>query len=481
MRQLNLLLKLAGVAIRQPRQVLWNLNLRNLKKLRRAMARRSPDFVYELVVSALGAGMDAPLSPKAKAMEKSYPGITEPVGIPRAFALEQRLRPPAYEVREDTTKRVNICLPHLDPNIIFGGYIACLEFICKLVERGHSVRILLCETTHYEREKVLQRFEGNPAIRDALMQCEIENISYGEHAVVISPRDAFIAYSAWTAILAHALASAVGKKFIFFLQEHESIFHCNESERAIIDSVYDLPHYAMFNTALLRDYFKQHALGVFAPHQQDDAEHSSLFFQHALTKTSVPDKADMASRTKKRLLFYGRPENHARRNLFEIAYLGLRKAVANGVFAGEDWEFIGVGTLGREYTLPLGDEKILKLISKLPLGDYAEALKTFDLGLSLMYAPHPSILPFEMASAGIISITNTYGGRDEAILSGISKNIIPCKATVDSIAAALEEAVRHHIGDYDARLANASLDWVTDWNDAFNADVMGKVDAFIGE
>lgn len=479
MKRLSLFFKLFTLAVKHPVTSLRQLNLQNIRKLKKILARRNADDAYDLI--AIGVrSMGYPLGKKALEMERSYPGITEPIAIGKAFALEQKLKVPAYEVISNAKTLINVLLPHLDPNIIFGGYISCLELIRKLVARGYSVRILLCETTSHDRERVLQKFDSNPQIRDALSKCTIENIAYGQQTTIISPQDAFIAYSAWTGLIAHEFASAIGKKFIFFLQEHESIFHPYESERAIIDSVYDLPHYAMFNTSILQDYFRRKELGVYAPHQIDPAEESSLAFQHALTKTSAPTIEQLKVRKKKRLLFYGRPENHARRNLFEIAFLGLRKAVATGVF-DDEWEFVGVGTLAREYNLPLGDSHVLKLMGKLPLGDYAEALKTFDLGLSLMYAPHPSILPFEMASSGIVTVTNTFDGRGRELLTNISPNLIPCAPTIDGVANALIEAVKNRVGEHDDRIRGSSLDWVMDWDSAFNDAVMTKVEKYINE
>ena len=477
MKHVSLFFKLFLLAARHPLTSFRQLNFKNIRNLKKVLAKRNEDDVYELVAAGIGV-LGHPLGEKASLMERDYPGITEPVAIGKAFSLEKKLRTPPYEILANAKKRVNFLLPHLDPNIIFGGYISCLELIRKLVDRGHSVRILLCDTSSYDRIGLLKKFNSNPKIRNALELCEIQNISGGKESLVISPHDSFIAYSAWTGLTAYKLASAIHKKFIFFLQEHESIFHPYESERAIIDSVYDLPHYAMFNTSILRDYFREKQLGVYSPNQLDCGEETSLFFQHALTKTSPPTLEQLSTRKTKRLLFYGRPESHARRNLFEIAFLGLRKAVSSGVF-GSEWEFIGVGTLAREYSLPLGDGKVLRLMGKLPLNDYAEALKTFDLGLSLMYAPHPSILPFEMASSGIVTVTNTFDGRDEKILTNISSNLLPCSPTIDGVANALIDAVYNHVHRNEERISGSSLDWVMDWDLAFNDEVIKKVEQFI--
>ena len=108
----------------------------------------------------------------------------------------------------------------------------------------------------------------------------------------------------------------------------------------------------------------------------------------------------------------------------------------------DDWEFHGVGTLGPEYDVDLGHGRTMKLCGTLSQSDYGATLSEFDIGLSLMLAPHPSVLPFEMASAGQVVITNAYESRTADVLHAISGNIEPCEADPFSVAEALAAAFR---------------------------------------
>jgi hypothetical protein len=85
-----------------------------------------------------------------------------------------------------------------------------------------------------------------------------------------------------------------------------------------------------------------------------------------------------------------------------------------------------------------------------------------------MYAPHPSILPFEMASAGLVTVTNTFGTRDVATLRAISGNLVPAKPEVAALAQALKTAWERRT-DYAARIAGSHLDWSNSWEKTFNA------------
>ena len=47
-------------------------------------------------------------------------------------------------------------------------------------------------------------------------------------------------------------------------------------------------------------------------------------------------------------------------------------------------------------------------------------LRGHDLGLALMLTPHPSLVPLEMASAGMATVTNSFENKTPAALEAIS-------------------------------------------------------------
>ena len=104
----------------------------------------------------------------------------------------------------------------------------------------------------------------------------------------------------------------------------------------------------------------------------------------------------------------------------------------------------------------------LHLLPRQGLGDYATTLKAHDVGLSLMYTPHPSLVPLEMASAGLLTVTNTYANKTAERLRAISPNLIAAEATVPDLVAGLRQAVRG-VDDYEGRAAGAVVNWSTDW------------------
>ena len=52
-----------------------------------------------------------------------------------------------------------------------------------------------------------------------------------------------------------------------------------------------------------------------------------------------------------------------------------------------------------------------------------------------MYTPHPSLVPIEMASAGMLTVTNTFENKTAEALAAISANLIAAEPTIEAVAA----------------------------------------------
>jgi hypothetical protein len=157
--------------------------------------------------------------------------------------------------------------------------------------------------------------------------------------------------------------------------------------------------------------------------------------------------------------------------------IALSEAVAEGLFDTTKWQFDGIGTLhGR--TLGLADRIPLTLLPRVTLEEYIELLPSYDLGLSLMLSPHPSLVPLDMAAAGLITVTNTYENKTSQKLKSISNNIIPVQPTAQGIKSGLVEALRR-VDDFEGRVAGAEINWQRRWSEALGGPVMEKLKWFI--
>ncbi len=208
-------------------------------------------------------------------------------------------------------------------------------------------------------------------------------------------------------------------------------------------------------------------------------DRDSASFRNAITPVGPVGPEDVKRGPPRRLLFYARPEEHAQRNLFEIGAAALDAAVSGGHLQG--WELAGIGGVeggASDLALPRSGASV-RLIPRSAQADYARLLRSFDVGLALMYTPHPSLVPIEMCAAGMSTVTNTFENKDAAALGRISPNLIAAEPSVDGVAEALAEAETRS-SRLDERAAGSHIDWPTSWDEALSPGLLQEVERLLG-
>ena len=104
----------------------------------------------------------------------------------------------------------------------------------------------------------------------------------------------------------------------------------------------------------------------------------------------------------------------------------------------------------------------MDLMPRTSQAGYGKLLAGHDIGLALMYAPHPSLVPIEMASAGMLTVTNTYETKTSQAMKSISPNIRAVEPGLASLVAGLSDAARA-CGDGKARVEGADVTWSRGW------------------
>jgi GT2 family glycosyltransferase len=392
---------------------------------------------------------------------------------PGPRALAEKLAPLRLAVRDDAPRRVNVLIPTFDLRHLFGGYIAKLNLARRLATRGLRIRIVTVDpvgTLPQDWRERLERYSGLDGLFDTV------EVAFGRESpgLEVSREDAFVATTWWTAHIAHAaLRELGGDRFLYLIQEYEPFTFPMGSYAALADASYRLPHAALFSTELLRDYFRAHGLGVFAGGEGDAA-----VFRNAITPIEPPAAAELAGRNPRRLLFYARPEPHAARNMFELGTLALARAAERGAFGG-GWTLHGIGTVESRRRLDLGGGASLELLPRAAQADYAALLRAHDVGLALMYTPHPSLVPIEMACAGMLTVTNTFENKTADALAAISPNLIAAEPSVEAVAAALCDATAA-AADVERRVRGSRVDWSRDWDAAFDDELLARVAGLLG-
>ena len=157
--------------------------------------------------------------------------------------------------------------------------------------------------------------------------------------------------------------------------------------------------------------------------------------------------------------------------------LGLSRALERGAFAS-GWSLHGIGTVRAARRIDLGGGAALRLLPRSGQGEYARTLREHDVGLALMYTPHPSLVPIEMASAGMLTVTNTFENKTADALAAISPNLIAAAPTVEGIAEALDAAAAA-ADDAERRARGSRVAWSRDWDESFGDALLDRVVAFL--
>lgn len=391
--------------------------------------------------------------------------------------IQRIIAPLELAVSEQEPERINLLIPTIDLEHLFGGYIAKFNLARRLAERGHRVRIVAVDATPALPDDWRERVGAYSGLEGTLGRVEVAFAREGAQALAISPTDRFVATTWWTAHVARAaVAETQRERFLYLIQEYEPFTFEMGSYAALATQTYGFEHVALFSTELLRGFFAAHGYGVYAAGEEAGGA-ASTSFQNAITRVQPPAAAELAERGSRRLLFYARAEQHARRNMFELGLISVGAAIEAGAF-GPEWEFFGVGSVSGRSRIDLPGGARMAILGRQGQAAYGAMLASHDVGLSLMFTPHPSLVPIEMASAGLLTVTNSFENKTPAALAAISANLIAAEPTIDGVAAALADATAR-VGDHAGRLAGAEVDWSDDWGRSLDDPVMDEIDALL--
>lgn len=392
------------------------------------------------------------------------------------YRIDAKTQPLNMKVADDAPSRVNLLIPEISFQSFYGGYMAKLNLARKLTDWGYRVRLVVVDPCVYEPERWREAVNDYPGLEDIFDTVDVAYQGDRKQTLETGSADRFIATTWWTAYLAHHAAERVGgPPFVYLIQEYEPFTFPMGSYYAMAQHSYSFPHRALFSSRLLGEFFELQGIGVFDGRRSGDMWD---FFENAIVSYGASEldevfdgKTGAGPGRKKKLLFYARPEAHATRNMFEVAFLALSRAIENGVF-DDGWEFHGIGSGHGDIDLPKGNT--LRMLGKFSLNEYRRALLRYDMGLSLMYTPHPSLLPLDMASAGMVVVTNTCINKNAERLRELSGNLIGAEPHIDGVRRGLEQA-RGLSENLAARRSGACVNWAGDWDQSFHAGIMNRL------
>ncbi|WP_182085672.1 hypothetical protein [Aureimonas sp. ME7] len=357
--------------------------------------------------------------------------------------------------------RVSMVTDSINEGSLFGGVATALIFSALFAQRtGRKLRIVT-RTQPPAAENVAALFRAQGIQYDDNIDFAFADIASADAQIDISADELFITTSWWTTRA--TLQSIAEEKVIYLLQEDERMFYPFGDEALLSAETMGRKRVRkVINSELLHRHLV--ADGII------DAD--TPFFEPAF-----PDRIYFPNRqakSKKVFFFYARPNNS--RNLYARGLEVIEKAIVQGILSPDEWDIVFVG----KDLQPLSIAGVRPIIRQgMAWEEYAEFTRSVDLGLTLMYTPHPSYPPLDIAACGGVAVTNTFGVKTD--LAQYSRSILCVEGEVDALVEGLRDgvALAADLSKRDQNLSESGLK--RDWNDTLTASIehLAQVDSIV--
>jgi hypothetical protein len=324
---------------------------------------------------------------------------------------------------------VNVVLPPFAPEAIFAGVSTALKFARGLaLELDRPLRVIQL-SANAQPEPLRVAIEAHLAA-DGVGVPELTVLPQPLLAhTTVGAEDVWIT-TYWTTAHAADVACRIGvldpSRVIYLIQDYEPGFHAWSVPYALTRATYHAGFHHVVNSRPLARYL--------AEREGEAADHGLVIAPHLdLDRLAAVARARRREDTV-RVFFYARPNKP--RNLYQLGVAALRHASTRIAAEGLAWDVVSGGELHPQLPLPGGGE--VRGLGTLSWDGYFDLLGRIDVGLSLMYSPHPSHPPLELAVSGALAVTNELDG----VRSGLHPRVNAVSADVLALSDGLVEAVR---------------------------------------
>jgi hypothetical protein len=370
------------------------------------------------------------------------------------LTLEERfpnLRPLHVYASASAPKRISMVTDSINSGSLFGGVGTALIFATLLARRlERPLRIITrAEPPTPANCRTVLEANGIPWQGDVDFVFSSRDTSNGR-LVDVAGGDLFVTTSWWTTWATRA--SVDPANIVYLVQEDERRFYPEGDDSIRCAEVLDDPRITcVVNSRPLFDYLF---------HADDSHDRAPSWFEPAFPAFLTPREESVPG--KRNFIFYARPKNL--RNLYYRGLEAISGAIECGHLDPAHWDFFFIGRDLHPVALPGGVRPAL--IENLGWHEYQQLLRRMDLGLSLMASPHSSYPPLDLAAAGAVVVTNTFGAEKRS-LDQYSANIICSDPGVSTLVAGIGEGVALS-QDLGRRAANhGSSRFLTDWSAVF--------------
>ena len=305
------------------------------------------------------------------------------------------MQPIPTVVSSDKMPRLNLVTDSIEKNSLLGGVATALIVATEFAKkRGIGLRLITRNAPADPQDYLNILALNNLTPPDNVeYYSDYDRDEDGRKAtkLSVSSEDIFFATSWWSAKAIEK--TSLRKRFYYIIQEVETFFYPHGVEHLLCSQVMHDPNIDFIvNSHYLWEYFKKSEPNI--------VEHG-VYFEPAFSK-ELYKPVGISLKKKYRLFFYARPNNP--RNLFAYGVFLLDMAIRQGIIDTSEWEICCAGQDIPDIVFSDGTRPVHSGL--MSWQEYRDFVSEVDLALSLMYTPHPSYPPFDVAVSGGVVVTN---------------------------------------------------------------------------
>lgn len=334
---------------------------------------------------------------------------------------------PLFTIPQDGPGRVSLVTDNINRGSLYGG-VGTSIIMAALIAEARGVRLRIITRAELADHAGLQPLLDSYRIQ---LSHDIEfafaPFDSGTSEIDRFEGELFITTSWWGTTA--TLASVPSECIVYLLQEDERMFYSYGDRHLMCSRLLQNQDIRfVVNSRLLYDHLVESGLA--------NIEARGMWFEPSFP-SEVFYPRERRPGAKRKLLFYARPRN--KRNLFYWGLNALDAAITRGIVDLQQWDVVLVG---KDIPLLLLDDGRYtpERLENLTWTQYAELAGQTDLALCLMYTPHPSYPPFDLAASGAVVVTNRFANKQD--LSAYSANILCGDLDLDAMLETIARGVQ---------------------------------------
>ena len=333
---------------------------------------------------------------------------------------------PVFAVPRADTRRLSVVTDSISTGSLYGGVGTALilaALAARQIDSGLRI-VTRTEPPDVGRVGAVLNAHGISWKRNIEFVFASQVGGPGSHDVPVAVNDLFLTTSWWTTWSVRQ--SVARERIACLVQEDERLFYpFGDEHLRCTETLSDPRLLYLVNTKLLLGHLHDDGLVPGATAFEPS-------FPMHLYHPAAPGLRQAGA--KRNFFFYARPKNV--RNLYWRGLEALSAAIEEGILDPQEWDFHFVGHDASPVSLPRGAKALFS--GPMSWSDYAAFVRRMDVGLSLIYTPHPSYPPLHLAASGAVVVTNQFGRKRN--LDRYSSNILCVDLDVPSLVGAIRKA-----------------------------------------